>query len=323
VPGTRYPATLFVTGDADTRVAPLHARKMAALMQNSGSPNPVLIRYHTAGGHSGGEPLSVQVANEAEIEAPAVGAEVMRKLVIAILPAGGVQKNTRSCSLRPPPPPRRAASSTTYSATAVSTASTMTGASPDHQGDDLLALASAPSCCRGEVRRLERRSVVPFDEDARTSWTGADNQYSDPTVVELADRGVVKTIVIDDAMDDYDGRHPEGDRVECRTPVPRPASSDRHADAAARAKDGQRFAVNAQVPAVGSADGQEHARRRHRATVQRPRLRRPPLARASAERHRTYETDAGKFNLKQNRTSVTGCYEPAPLPLVGGWRGVS
>jgi prolyl oligopeptidase len=70
VPGTKYPATLFVTGDADTRVAPLHARKMAALMQAStGSSNPVLIRYHTEGGHSGGEPLSIQVRNESEIEA--------------------------------------------------------------------------------------------------------------------------------------------------------------------------------------------------------------------------------------------------------------
>jgi prolyl oligopeptidase len=66
--GAKYPATLFVTGDADTRVAPLHARKMAALMQAStGSTNPVLIRYHESGGHSGGEPLSVQVNNEAEI----------------------------------------------------------------------------------------------------------------------------------------------------------------------------------------------------------------------------------------------------------------
>jgi prolyl oligopeptidase len=68
VGGTKYPAMLFVTGDADTRVAPLHARKMTALMQAS-SPNLVVLRYHTAGGHSGGEPLNVQVRNEAEIEA--------------------------------------------------------------------------------------------------------------------------------------------------------------------------------------------------------------------------------------------------------------
>jgi prolyl oligopeptidase len=67
VKGTKYPAVLFITGDADTRVAPLHARKMTALMQAStGSANPVLLRYHVSGGHSGGEPLNVIVNNAAE-----------------------------------------------------------------------------------------------------------------------------------------------------------------------------------------------------------------------------------------------------------------
>jgi prolyl oligopeptidase len=65
--GTKYPAVLFITGDADTRVAPLHARKMTALMQAStGSDNPVLLRYHVSGGHSGGEPLNVIINNAAE-----------------------------------------------------------------------------------------------------------------------------------------------------------------------------------------------------------------------------------------------------------------
>jgi prolyl oligopeptidase len=68
VHGTKYPAFLFVTGDADTRVAPLHARKGAAAFQAAtGSNNPVLIRYHVSGGHSGGEPLSIQVRNQSEI----------------------------------------------------------------------------------------------------------------------------------------------------------------------------------------------------------------------------------------------------------------
>ena len=58
-PGARYPATLFVTGDADTRVAPLHARKMTALLQNANaSDKPILIHYNTAAGHSGGRPVS-------------------------------------------------------------------------------------------------------------------------------------------------------------------------------------------------------------------------------------------------------------------------
>ena len=57
-PGTRYPAVLFVTGDSDTRVAPLHARKMAALLQAAtASERSVLLRYDTSAGHTGIEPL--------------------------------------------------------------------------------------------------------------------------------------------------------------------------------------------------------------------------------------------------------------------------
>jgi prolyl oligopeptidase len=60
--GVKYPAVLFVTGDSDTRVAPLHARKMAALVQaSSGSDRPVLLRYDTKAGHSAGLPVSKQV----------------------------------------------------------------------------------------------------------------------------------------------------------------------------------------------------------------------------------------------------------------------
>ncbi|HMC22523.1 MAG TPA: prolyl oligopeptidase family serine peptidase, partial [Thermoanaerobaculia bacterium] len=67
VKGTKYPAVLFISGDSDTRVAPLHARKMTAMMQaDTGSNNPVLLRYHVSSGHSGGEPLKEQVNNQAE-----------------------------------------------------------------------------------------------------------------------------------------------------------------------------------------------------------------------------------------------------------------
>jgi prolyl oligopeptidase len=58
--GVKYPAVLFITGDGDTRVAPLHARKMAALMQAStgAADHPVLLLYDTKSGHSGGRPIS-------------------------------------------------------------------------------------------------------------------------------------------------------------------------------------------------------------------------------------------------------------------------
>lgn len=61
-PGTKYPAVLFFTGDSDTRVDPLHARKMAALLQSAtGSDRPVALRYETKSGHSGGLPLSKEI----------------------------------------------------------------------------------------------------------------------------------------------------------------------------------------------------------------------------------------------------------------------
>jgi prolyl oligopeptidase len=60
--GTKYPAVMFVTGDSDTRVAPLHARKMAALMQASAAPGrPILLKYDTKSGHSGGDPVTKTV----------------------------------------------------------------------------------------------------------------------------------------------------------------------------------------------------------------------------------------------------------------------
>jgi len=66
-PGTRYPAVLFITGDADTRVAPLHARKMCALLQSAtASDRPVLLHYDTKAGHSGGKPLSQVIDDESE-----------------------------------------------------------------------------------------------------------------------------------------------------------------------------------------------------------------------------------------------------------------
>ncbi len=60
--GVKYPAVLLISGDSDTRVAPLHARKMTALLQAStGSDRPILLHYDTQAGHSGGLPVSKRI----------------------------------------------------------------------------------------------------------------------------------------------------------------------------------------------------------------------------------------------------------------------
>jgi prolyl oligopeptidase len=68
VKGTKYPSVLFITGDGDTRVAPLHARKMAALLQaDTSSDRPILLLYDTKSGHSGGRPISKSIEEQTNI----------------------------------------------------------------------------------------------------------------------------------------------------------------------------------------------------------------------------------------------------------------
>lgn len=58
--GTVYPAILFMTADSDTRVDPMHAMKMTALMQaqaGNGADRPILLRLDTKAGHGAGKPI--------------------------------------------------------------------------------------------------------------------------------------------------------------------------------------------------------------------------------------------------------------------------
>lgn len=60
--GTPYPAVMFVTGDSDTRVDPMHARKMTALMQSDAAlKNPVLLYYDTKAGHAAVPPATKRI----------------------------------------------------------------------------------------------------------------------------------------------------------------------------------------------------------------------------------------------------------------------
>lgn len=57
--GTAYPPTMFMSGAGDSRVDPLHARKMAARMQAaSSSGNPILLREEARAGHGQGKPVA-------------------------------------------------------------------------------------------------------------------------------------------------------------------------------------------------------------------------------------------------------------------------
>src|SRR5690348_186961 len=66
-PGVTYPPVMFVSGDSDTRVDPSHARKMAALMQSLGGPNPVLLHYDVTSGHAGGKSVDKGIQDNADV----------------------------------------------------------------------------------------------------------------------------------------------------------------------------------------------------------------------------------------------------------------
>jgi prolyl oligopeptidase len=60
--GAEYPAVLLISGDADTRCNPMHARKMAARLQLANtSGHPILLDYRSAWGHTPVQPLSAKI----------------------------------------------------------------------------------------------------------------------------------------------------------------------------------------------------------------------------------------------------------------------
>ena len=68
--GTKYPAVLLTAGENDSRVHPLHARKMAALLQASTASDPatkpILLWVDRDAGHGQGKPLALRVRDAAD-----------------------------------------------------------------------------------------------------------------------------------------------------------------------------------------------------------------------------------------------------------------
>jgi prolyl oligopeptidase len=73
-PGAEYPSILFMTADSDSRVDPMHAKKMAALMQAQAAngqsrERPILLRIEPKAGHGVGKPISKQIEEQTDINA--------------------------------------------------------------------------------------------------------------------------------------------------------------------------------------------------------------------------------------------------------------
>ncbi|MEM7585031.1 MAG: prolyl oligopeptidase family serine peptidase [Acidobacteriota bacterium] len=69
--GTKYPAVLLTAGENDTRVHPLHARKMAARLQSATASDldeePILLWVEGDVGHGQGKPLELRKRDAADV----------------------------------------------------------------------------------------------------------------------------------------------------------------------------------------------------------------------------------------------------------------
>ena len=69
--GEQYPAVLLTTAEGDTRVDPMHARKMAAQLQSAVAADdearPVLLHQESRAGHGVGKPVGKQADAQADI----------------------------------------------------------------------------------------------------------------------------------------------------------------------------------------------------------------------------------------------------------------
>jgi outer membrane protein OmpA-like peptidoglycan-associated protein len=219
-----------------------------------------------------------------------------------------------------PPATTQQTSSSIASATPPATATTL----PAHKGENLVALASgAFPVIRASAPEQGGSAYYMFDEDSNTGWTSNGGKFAEPTVVELADRGVIKQIGFDEKVIEWDGRLPRKVLVEISDTSATDGFKPIANVAMTEQKDGQTFPVSAEVPGrwvrlrvqeTGSKDGIAQIME-FRAVGDR--LSHNPIPNVTG----TYETNAGTFHLKQEGATVTGCYDHATEPLIGGMEG--
>ncbi|HEV8241769.1 MAG TPA: OmpA family protein [Thermoanaerobaculia bacterium] len=166
-----------------------------------------------------------------------------------------------------------------------------------------------------------------LDEDLRTGWTSLDGKHLEPTVIELPDRSVIRTVQFDTGLVEFDGRLPKRVLVEM---------SDTSATAGFKPiadvtlspamKDGQVFKTTAEVPgrwirlAVKSMQAPDHTIAQlmeFRAFGERLTHNAAPSVAG------TYVVEGGPLmHLREEGGRVTGCFEgDGGGPIEGGLEG--
>lgn len=206
---------------------------------------------------------------------------------------------------------------------ATATTATSTATTPAHNGENLVALASGALPVQLAAAPEQGASAYyMFDEDPQTGWASQDNKPYEPTVVELPDRSIIHSVEFDEARIEYDGRLPREVVVEMSDKSATDGFQQIADVSFTEQKDGLAFPVSAQVPGRWVRVKVKQASSANISQIMEfrafgERLTHNPSPNVTG----TYETNNGKFHLKQQGTSITGCYDHGTEALIGGLEG--
>lgn len=243
----------------------------------------------------------------------------MRKLLVfvavtAALAACRKHEAPAPTATAPPPAQAPAAAATTTAPGAIG-----------HDAQDLLALTTgAVIVQKAQAADANGEAWYMFDEDGATGWCSTDDKPTS-AVLELPHRALLKTLQFDLKNIEQDGRVPKDVVVEMSdtgatdgfkpiltTSIPR------------KQEDGVQYATTADVPGrwlrltvnnnYNNGGPTQIMELRGYGQV----LSTDPMPNVTG----TYDSErAGKFHLKQDGASVTGCYDLGAAPLIGGMDG--
>jgi outer membrane protein OmpA-like peptidoglycan-associated protein len=219
----------------------------------------------------------------------------------------------------------KATSTTATTATTTPVATTSSAGAITHSGEDLLALANgALVISEGKPADSNGKAWHMLDEDPATGWCSDSGTWNAPITIEMPSRSAIKTVAFDTAKDEWEGRIPKEVVLE----ISDTSATDGFrpiADVTLSGKqlDNETFPIATPTPGRWLRVTLKSMNTGNIAQIMElrafgDRLEQTPVPNVTG----TYKSDdVGELHLKQEGTTVTGCYDHGVAPLVGGLEG--
>ena len=245
----------------------------------------------------------------------------MRRLLAALSLAAAVF----ACGKKEAAPPASASSGTSATTSTTVAAATSTSATTSAEAPNLISFSSGALIVQKPQEYSEGWSAFwLLDDKATSGWATPENSLAPQTIlIALPERTQLDRLSFDTASIDGDGRGAKDITVEMSDTSATSGFQQIAAVSLQDKADNQSFPVSAQVPGrwlrvvVKNNHGSPQYMELMEIRGFGKQLAQTPFADASG----TYETNFGKFHLKQEGTSVTGCYEHGDGLLNGGIEG--